>query len=165
LIHIRPDMGLRPRRCWGKGGYTLLELLIVVSILVILASVAVPKYADVLRKAQEGSLKGNLGTLRSALQIYYSDNEGVSPSCIQGANSTMFNTVLVPKYIDKIPPVNSGLHPATNSVYCDSKMVAGSVHDGQGWYYDGTFPQDSGIGVVWVACDHTDSAGNSWTSY
>lgn len=149
----------------NKQGFTLLELMIVVAILAILASIAAPKYADSLKRAQEGSLKGNLGAVRSALSIYYADNQGSRPSCTAGAASTVLLDALVPRYISAIPTVKSGLHAPTNSVYCDASMVPGSVHDGQGWYYDGVAPEDSQYGGIWVACDHTDTIGRDWTSY
>jgi prepilin-type N-terminal cleavage/methylation domain-containing protein len=149
----------------GEKGYTLLEMIMVTAIISILASVAIPKYAETLKKSQEGALRGNLGALRSALQIYYGDNQGVSPTCTLGPASTVFTTSLVPAYIQKVPSVRSGLHLPNTSVYCDADMVAGSVHDGQGWYYDGTIPEDINRGKVWVACDHTDSKGSDWTRY
>jgi general secretion pathway protein G len=143
----------------------LLELLIVVSIIGILAGIAMPKMAEVARKAQEGALRGNLGTMRAALNIYYADNEGIYPSCTLGPDSAIFRDVMIPKYLGDIPQVKSGLHPATNAVYCDAEMVPGSVHDSQGWYYDGVLPHDSQAGSIWVACDHTDSKGTTWTAY
>ena len=143
-----------------------MELLIVVSVMSILASVAMPKYADMLQKAQEGTAKGNLGALRSSLSIYYGDNQGTNPTCLSGPNSTVFTDALVPKYISEIPIVKNGLHPATGNVYCDWTIQPGAVHDGQGWYYDGAVPaSDSQMGSVWVACDHTDTAGHFWTTY
>ena len=123
-------------------GFTLIELMIVVAVLAIMASIAIPKYADMLLKATEGTQKGNLGSMRSALQIYYADMNGVFPSCAVGPNSTELSDALIPKYIPQIPLVKNGLHPTTNAVYCDYEMVAGSIHDGQGWYYDGAQPAE-----------------------
>jgi prepilin-type N-terminal cleavage/methylation domain-containing protein len=148
-------------------GMTLIELLIVVSIIAILSSIAIPKFANSILVAQEGTAKGQMAGMRGALSLYYGDNEGNPPNCGTTPNPTdpTLGTVLVPKYIEAIPIINNGLHPATNNVYCDAQIVAGNVHDGQGWYFDGLLPADSGAGGIWVACDHTDSQGNVWTTY
>jgi prepilin-type N-terminal cleavage/methylation domain-containing protein len=61
-------------------GFTLIELMIVVAIIGILAAVAVPKFADLVTKSKEASVKGALGSVRSALSIYYGDTEGVYPN-------------------------------------------------------------------------------------
>ena len=150
---------------FGSRGFSLLELMITVAIIGILASVVMPKYAQAIQKAQEGSLKGNLGAIRSALSIYYADNAGNAPSCIAGPTSTVLTDSLVPRYIGAILGVKSGLHPVTSNVYCDSQMVSGSIHDGTGWYFDGALPADQFNNGVWVACDHTDVAGHTWTTY
>ncbi len=63
----------------ARGGFTLIELMLVVAILALLAAIAIPKFADMVDKAREARMKGNLGTLRSALSIYYADNEGLYP--------------------------------------------------------------------------------------
>jgi prepilin-type N-terminal cleavage/methylation domain-containing protein len=151
------------------GGFTLLELMISISMIAILASIALPKFADMILTTQQGSAKGNLGTMRSALDIYYADNQGSFPTCVTGPGSVGLTNSLVPKYIAAIPAVNNGLHPSTTSVYCDQMMLPGNVHDGQGWYYDGAFTAggqpDSFAGSLWVACDHTDTAGSNWTSF
>lgn len=155
----------RPRA--ATVGFTLIELMMVVSIIAILASIAMPKFADMLEKAQEGSLKGNLGSMRSALSLYYSDNQGVFPVCVAGPASTVFAGTLAPSYIASIPAVNNTIHPPTNNVYCDDStdIQTGFPHDGQGWYFDGTVPADPLNGDIWVACDHTDTVGTTWTSY
>src|SRR3989338_1227249 len=62
--------------------FTLIELMIVVAIIGILAAIAIPKFAELIRKSSEGASKGNLGALRSAMSIYYGDMEGQYPSNI-----------------------------------------------------------------------------------
>src|SRR5437870_2701858 len=64
----------------GERGFTLIELMIVVAIIGILAAIAIPKFADLIRKSNEGSTKGNLGALKGALAVYYGQNEGSYPN-------------------------------------------------------------------------------------
>ena len=63
-------MGPRTTRC-GRGGFSLIELVIVIAILGILAAVAIPKFIDFTGDAKEAACKGSLGTVRSAVANYY----------------------------------------------------------------------------------------------
>ncbi|HXC63812.1 MAG TPA: prepilin-type N-terminal cleavage/methylation domain-containing protein, partial [bacterium] len=62
-----------------EKGFTLVELMIVVSIIGILAAVAIPKFGNMLEKSREGATKGNLGAIRSAVSNYYADQQGWYP--------------------------------------------------------------------------------------
>jgi len=57
----------------GKKGYTLLELMIVVAIVGILVSLAIPNFQQSAMKAKETALKQNLFTMRAVLDQYYAD--------------------------------------------------------------------------------------------
>jgi prepilin-type N-terminal cleavage/methylation domain-containing protein len=52
-------------------GFTLIELVIVLAILAILAAVAIPKFVDLSKKARKATAESELGSLRSAAQLYY----------------------------------------------------------------------------------------------
>jgi general secretion pathway protein G len=56
-------------------GFTLIEMLIVISIIMILLSVAVPTYQRSILRARETVLRDNLFTLRSVIQQYTLDKQ------------------------------------------------------------------------------------------
>lgn len=70
----------------GKGyggnsqGFTLIELMIVVSIIGILATIAVPSYQSSLIKARETVLRQDLFTLRELLDHHHADLGKYPPS-------------------------------------------------------------------------------------
>jgi general secretion pathway protein G len=66
--------GADPRR-HGLRGFTLLELMIVISIIMILMAIAVPVYNQSIIQAREAVLRQNLSTLRNVIQQYTLDKQ------------------------------------------------------------------------------------------
>jgi general secretion pathway protein G len=56
-------------------GFTLLELMVVIFIIMILASIAMPVYNQSVRQARESVLRSNLATLRSVISQYTLDKQ------------------------------------------------------------------------------------------
>jgi general secretion pathway protein G len=73
LASSRPA-GLRTKT-HRSGGWTLLELMIVISMIMILMAVAVPMYKQSIIQARESVLRSNLSTLRNVIQQYTLDKQ------------------------------------------------------------------------------------------
>src|ERR1700730_11760734 len=104
-------------------GFTLLELMVVASIIVILAAIAVGRYDRTVIKAHEVVLRQDLRDMRKAINDYTLDKEA-APNSLDD---------LVPNYIREVP-----IDPMTgakdwNSSNCDTLLspdqVAGGVCD------------------------------------
>lgn len=61
------------RRALSASGFTLLELLIVMSIIIILATVTLPQYQRMVRHARESVLREDLFQMRKSLDQYAAD--------------------------------------------------------------------------------------------
>lgn len=67
----------------NNGGFTLIELMVVVVIVAILAAVAVPSYRDYATRAKLTEAFNTLSDLRTRLEQSYQDNRvyGTDPAC------------------------------------------------------------------------------------
>ena len=65
---------------WNAKGFTLIELMIVVSIVGILATIAVPSYQSSVIKAREAVLRQDLFTMRELLDHHRADKGKYPPS-------------------------------------------------------------------------------------
>lgn len=63
----------------NKGGFTLVEILIVVVILGILAAIVIPQFTSASETAKASSLTSTLQTIRSQLQLYQVQHNGNYP--------------------------------------------------------------------------------------
>jgi general secretion pathway protein G len=69
------DLRTKRSRANGEGGFTLVELMIVMAIIGILVSIAVPIYVRVVQSAKEAALREDLHVMRSAIDSYTVDKE------------------------------------------------------------------------------------------
>ena len=59
----------------GRGGFTLVELMIVMTIITVIVSIAVPMYQKAIVGAKESVLRNNLFTLRTLIDEYTFDKQ------------------------------------------------------------------------------------------
>ncbi|MGZ4835831.1 MAG: prepilin-type N-terminal cleavage/methylation domain-containing protein, partial [Terriglobales bacterium] len=60
-------------RSKSSRGFTIIELMVVISIILILVSIAVPIYSQSILRAKEAVLRQDLFTMRSAIDQYTMD--------------------------------------------------------------------------------------------
>lgn len=162
----------------SKKGFTLIELMIVVAIIGILSAIAIPKFADLIRKSNEGATRGNLSTIKSAISIYYSENEGEYPGVLDTALTNPPVGGTGGKYLKEIPRVNIPPYGGVATVRQGTEATL-NANFGKGWGYNtpnsntgaieinavsGTSSAKS-LGDVWVDATNTDSKGTVWYTY
>ena len=59
---------------WPHGGFTLIELMIVVAVVAILASIAVPSYQEQIRKSRRAQAKADLVEYAQLAERYFTVN-------------------------------------------------------------------------------------------
>ncbi len=59
----------------GEGGFTLVELMIVMTIIGILSAIAIPAFVRSVKQAKEAALREDLHTMRMAIDSYTVDKE------------------------------------------------------------------------------------------
>jgi general secretion pathway protein G len=81
------------RQC-NKQGFTFIELVIVVSIIGILAAIAVPNFLHAQIRARVAGAEAELHLLSLALESYFDDNGFYPGNLFQPEDSQMYNTQL-----------------------------------------------------------------------
>lgn len=101
-------------------GFTLVELMVVLAILALLLTLAVPRYFAGIERAKEATLKQDLNAIREGIDKFYADN-GVYPKSLED--------LVERKYIRKLP-----VDPITESsetwlITSPEPPLAGDVYD------------------------------------
>jgi len=68
-------------------GFTLVELIIVVTILGIMAAIVIPTFQGNVATAKESASKTNLMTIRTQIELYKLQHNGITPGYVNGAGA------------------------------------------------------------------------------
>jgi len=63
-----------------KKGFTLIEILVVITIIAVLTAIAVISYSSTQKNARDARRKGDMRTIQNAFEQYYSDNVSKYPT-------------------------------------------------------------------------------------
>jgi general secretion pathway protein G len=98
----------------SKKGFTLIEVLVVVLILAILASLVVPRIAQSTGDAKDATDAANRAMLIRALELYATNNDGSYPADQAAFNSAILNsTTYFPHGVPTCPYSNSYVYVDT----------------------------------------------------
>jgi|ERR1019366_935110 general secretion pathway protein G len=127
----------------NSRGFTLIELMIVISMMMILIAIAIPAYRTSIVRAREGVLKQNLFTLRSLLSQYTLDKQQ-APQAL--------DDLVTAGYIKQIPNDPMTLKPDWTVVQEDETLMSPDEQAG-------------GIDDVHSASDQTGSDGTAYSTW
>jgi len=119
----------RMKRMRSVSGMSILEMVAIVTVLSVVAAITFPKFQRMLYQSREGRTKANLGDIRGAIAIYYSDHYGLFPSD-NGLPETRLSKALVPTYLEVLPAVDL-LHLYKEKL----NTVNDRLDDGGDWVY------------------------------
>jgi general secretion pathway protein G len=103
-----------------QAAFTLVELLVVMAIIALLLSIAVPRYMNSVEKSREAVLRANLHLTRQMLDKFYEDN-GKYPEALDDLVSG--------KYLRSIPQDPITGSSATWVVVAPAEAEQGAVRD------------------------------------
>ena len=119
------------RRRREEEGFTLIELLIVMALLGVLVAVLLPKYQDLTPEAKIAATQQNLESIRSAVLIYASKNQGASPF------PTALDSLVAQGYLRRMPVEKiSGV--TTVDLQAAANDASLTADNGGGWIYNPT---------------------------
>jgi len=104
----------------SRRGFTLIELLIVVVIIGLLATIAIPKFANTKEKAFVGAMKSDLRNLATAEETFFYDSAHYTTSFAQMNNLTPSAGVTV--VVNQATP--SGWSATATSAYAPARQCA-----------------------------------------
>lgn len=119
LMQRSPALAPKKSRRGTARGFTLMELVVVMTVIGLLLTLALPRYLDTIDRGKEKVLERNLALMREAIDRYYGD---------QGRYPDRLEDLVTKRYLRAIPP-DPFIENATWVVIAPSDPSLGGVID------------------------------------
>ncbi len=137
-----------------KKNSFIVEILIGIAVVLFLTMILYPKFVSIVRKSHEATTRANLTALRTAIAVYYGDNNGNFPENLAEALTKDG------KYVKFIPDVYCPpYHDKNNQITTEPTGDSGK------WAYQTKDSETRQQGEFWVDCSHKDTNGVVWSEY
>ena len=157
-------------RAQPRRAFSLIELVIVVVIIGIIAAIAIPRLSRGSAGAADAALIGDLAVMRSSIDLYLTEHQGLFPTLaafetqmttytdLNGATSpTKIGVFIYGPYLRAVPPLPVGLRRGETALKAPPADGLGLF----GWIYD------AGNGTILsnTAAAETDDSGTPYNTY
>jgi len=122
-----------------KKGFTLIEILIVISILAVLALIAIPNFMGFDKEARMSATKANLEVLRTSINLYRAKRGSYPPTLESLTTDTYTDAGIIKTYLNDMPieqitdAPTSG--PETRNSVENDTLLTNMNASGPGWFY------------------------------
>ncbi|MCE9591974.1 MAG: prepilin-type N-terminal cleavage/methylation domain-containing protein [Planctomycetes bacterium] len=155
-----------------RGGFSLIELVIVVVIIGIIAAIAIPRLSRATAGASDSALSGDTAVLRNAIDLYSAEHGGAFPAvgtfdtqmtqytdASGGVSATKDTTHIYGPYLRKVPALKVGTNKGLATVLDGSSGTPGTATGG--WFYNAS----TGDIKANLADTEKDAAAKSYNTY
>ena len=121
-------------------GFTLIEVMIIVTILGILAGIIIPQFTSAAETSKLGTLKTNLATIRAQIEMYKFEHDETYPTSV----ATFVDQLTLASQPDgSTAPLGTAgfnlgpyLQQFPNNPFTDTNTVGTGAAGSSDWYYD-----------------------------